>query len=55
MITFKDKVRKLNELTREILEREDVYISDLIELKKGCDNVSEEIDSKYDDIRVDLD
>lgn len=55
MITFKDKIRNLNRLTKEILDLEDVYISDLIELKKGCDVVSEEIDSKYDDIKVDLD
>lgn len=55
MITLKDRIRNLNKLTKEIIDAEEIYISDLIELKKCCDNISEEIDSKYDDIRVDLD
>lgn len=55
MITFKNKIQTLNRFTKEILEIEDVYLSDLIELKKACDAVSDEIDSKYDDVRIELD
>ena len=55
MITFRNKIQTLNRITKEILENEDIYISDLIELKKACDTVSDEIDSKYDDVRIDLD
>lgn len=54
MITFRNRIERLIKTAEAIVESDENYISDLIELKKVCDDVSDTVNSMYDDIVVDI-
>ena len=54
MITLKNRIQNLQCHISLVLESDEVKISDLIEIKRQCDNMSETISSLYDDVVVDI-
>ena len=52
---FKNRIQNLQHLISAVLESDEVKISDLIEIKRQCDNMSGTISSLCYDIFVDID
>lgn len=54
MITFRNRIDSLRHQCANILEASETHLDELIELQRACNNVSEIINSLYDDIIVDI-
>lgn len=54
MITFRNRIDSLRHQCANILEATEARLCELIELQRACNNISEIINSLYDDIVVDI-
>lgn len=55
MITFKNRLNDLALYIQDIIERDEIHLSDLIELKEKSNVIRDIIDSYIDDVIVDID